>query len=64
MKYCRTNKDKFYLLKYLLVIIPSNTELIKWFTNYLIKENASHALQLLYDHLVISSIKNDSLWIM
>ena len=64
--YCRTNKEKFYFLKHMLNLMPANTELIKWFTNYLFKEKekSKQPLQFLYDHLIINSIKNDSLWIM
>jgi hypothetical protein len=63
IKYCRTNKEKFYLLKNLLQLIPTNTELIKWFTNYLVI-TSKHPIQLLYDHLIVSSVKIDSLWIL
>lgn len=65
LKYCRTNRDKYFLLKHLIALLPANFELFKWFTNYLFKESsAKYALQYLYDHLIINSITNDSLWIL
>ena len=65
LKMCRTNKDKYLLMKHLLDIIPSNVELVKWFMNYCGKENQTkRAVQLIYDHLTIHCIKNDSLWLL
>lgn len=65
LKLYKFPRDKFNFLKYLLKIIPQNVELIKWYMNYYPKElNTKHALQALFDHLNIHSIKNDNLWIL
>ena len=65
LKQNKTNKRKYAILKSLLDIMPTNVELVKWFANYCIKENPPKvAIQILYDHLNIHSIANDSLWIL
>ena len=64
VKLCRSNKDKYQLIKQLLDIMPDNVELLKWFVNYCKQENTTNkAVQLVYDHLTIHSIKNDTLWL-
>jgi hypothetical protein len=65
LKLYKFQKDKFNLLKHILKIIPQNVELIKWFMNYYPKElGIKHALQVLFDHLNIHSIRNDNLWLL
>jgi hypothetical protein len=63
--FTRTINDKYLLVKFLIELMPLNTELIKIFINYGTKINgAKITLQLAYNHLILNSIDNENIWIL
>lgn len=63
--FTRNQSEKFHLAKFLVDLMPSNSDLVKLFVSFSYKLNGLHkTLQMFYDHLSINSIDNEHLWVL
>ena len=57
--------EKFLLVKFLIELMPHNTELMKIFIYYGTKLNGTkETLHFAYNHLIINSIDDENIWIL